>query len=78
MDENDYDDEYYDQEEENYKYGYNYRFDKTKHPKFKTEMCRNIKDYGSCSFNGCTFAHTDVELRKIKMNQKFIKYPDLF
>ena len=70
----DYDDDYYDQDDDNFKYGFQYRLDKTKHPKYKTEMCRNLETYGHCSFNGCTFAHSDYELRKSsKQNPKLAK-----
>ena len=35
-------------------------------PNYKTEMCRNTINYGKCTFRGCTYAHSDKELRKKK------------
>ena len=56
--------------EEEYGYDNAYYYDKTKHPRYKTEMCRNMDLYGECTFEGCTFAHLESELRKIKNQTK--------
>ena len=35
-------------------------------------MCRNIEQFGECSYPNCTFAHTRNELRKVPKSQ--LKY----
>ena len=65
-----YDQDYYEEQD------YGYFYDRTKHPRFKTEMCRNIKLYSECTFKGCTFAHNESELRKAPKNLN--KFPDLY
>ena len=70
-----YDEEDYNQEEYNEEQEQPYspstpfpnftKFDRTKHPKYKTEMCRNIKLKGECHYDNCTFAHSLTELRKL-------------
>ena len=49
------------------------------HPKYKTVMCRNTIELGSCNFPGCSFAHSREELRKPKQtaqNKQQSKYFD--
>ena len=41
-----------------------------KPPNFKTEMCRNTINYGKCNFKGCTYAHSEKELRRKKPHTK--------
>jgi len=31
-------------------------------------MCRNKEEHGVCEYNGCTFAHSIEELRKVPKN----------
>lgn len=61
--------EYYGQEDYGYDNGYCSE-QKKKHPKFKTEMCRNIDLYGECNYPNCTFAHDRNELRKLPAKYK--------
>ena len=43
--------------------------------KFKTDLCRNWEQTGSCSFKGCTFAHGQEELRPVQRPQGSIPQP---
>lgn len=61
-----YDEEYYDEQEDTESMQVSEI--QIKHPKYKTVMCRNIVSHGECNFDGCTFAHSDKELRKPQKN----------
>ena len=78
---NDYEyDDYYDEEDYGQEYderpSYNYynpsyhhsnkHQEGAKHPKYKTDMCRRIVEYGECTYPNCSFAHSQKELAKYK------------